>query len=323
MGKGNGRWREGLLGIAMALLLLLVLAACGGGNEEANNAGTDANTAAQAPAAGTEQTGEEPAGETGGAEANQGADDEAAGPAAEGGSEISSSDKELFVKIVGDAAELTSYKVNMTSEQDMEIGGTPQSSTSQIEMTAVLQPSFTFHQMTTMDAGMGEQTVESYMLEDGLYMKDPTQGKWMKYPTNMSEQLMNAAGGGGGMNPTEVLEQMSNYADELSIEEEGDTYVIVLSAKDTDLSQMLGGGEAAGGSMNIQDLQYELVVDKKTHYPLQMDITMAMTMGEGENQTKTTSKTSAVYSEHNAITGLDVPAEVREAETMTMPGTGQ
>lgn len=286
---------------AMALLLVLVLllAACSGngGNNQNGETGATASPAPTEEAVkdnGTEEAGEEQT---------------------SGNSDVSGSDKELFLKIAGAAGELSSYKATMNTEQQMQLNGETLASTSKVEMTAVLQPAFSLHQVTTMNSDAGEQVLESYMLEDGYYMQDPAAGGWMKFPSEMSGQLSQSASGGEA-NPADLLENLIDFADDLVIEEKGNTYIITLSAKDGDFGKLIGGEESMPGSMDVHSLRYNIVVDKKSYHPLSMDMDMDMTVGEGEYQSRTVSKMNIVYSEHNGISEIKVPAEVLEAQSI-------
>lgn len=295
----KSKFANAMYAAVLLLAMTVLLAACGGGNGSSNN--ESGSAVASTPPVATE----EPAG---GEVTEEPKESEGAS-----GADVSDSDKELFLKIAQESAQLTSYKVTMITDQEMEFNGENVASKTQIDMTAIMKPTFAFHQVTSMDSIAGKQTMESYMLEDGFYMQDPASGAWMKYPTEMSEQLAQAA----DSNPADMMDNLMEFADDLIIEEEGDNYVVTLKATAGDLGKLLGGADMTAAAMEIHSMEYRIVVDRGNYYPLSMDMKMDMTVGEGEFKSRIVSDTSMTYSDHNGIKEIQVPAEVLESTSLT------
>ncbi|GGF23770.1 hypothetical protein GCM10010954_23280 [Halobacillus andaensis] len=216
-------------------------------------------------------------------------------------------------------AELESYSSETEMEQTMTIAGEPITINSHSQQDITLDP-FAMHQViTTSSPEEGEVSLESYWTEDGFYQEDPEQG-WIELPSEFTEgidDLMNAA-----MAEDQVA-QAEELAEDMSVEDQGDSYLLTYQgdgeALKDEFQKMFESGmgeeessmmEDMMGEMTINDLSYEMTIDKETHYMtnLMMDMDMDMEM-EGES-TNTVQTIDMTLDNFNGVDEITVPQEV-------------
>ncbi|WP_077625007.1 DUF6612 family protein [Sediminibacillus massiliensis] len=222
--------------------------------------------------------------------------------------------------------ELENFEMNAELEQSIVMGeeSIPVSATIQSQMQ---QDPVAFHQ--TMD--MMGQEIEMYYSKEGIFMKEPVEGKWVKGPEELVDQL-NQLAGQEQQNPAEQMELLKDYVKDFELEETEDTYVLNLNADGLDIQELMK--EQLGGtipedqltdemmeSVSVNKLTYTFTLSKDTYYPQTMTVDMDMEIDEQGNKTNLTQKMDATYSKFNELGTIEVPQEIKDsAEDMEMPG---
>ncbi|WP_100332550.1 DUF6612 family protein [Bacillus xiapuensis] len=180
--------------------------------------------------------------------------------------------------------------------------------------------------------------IESYMTENGFYMKDPEKGQWIKMPQEMYGQIMKFSK--QQADPKEQLKQLAQFKDDFTFEQTKDDYVLKLNAKgdkfnqliESQMSQMTQGAQGKEAEammkemmkgMKVENSIYTIYLDKKTFQTKKMDVEMDMTMDMEGNQMKTSQTMSALYSNFNQVKPITVPEEVvKNAQEIQLPPAG-
>lgn len=303
--------------LCMGAVLSIALAACG--NNE--NAEPSANTAeASAPAG---------AAATAAPEASA-----SAAPAAEQASAGVPTLEELMTKTAEAGAELKGFTMDTQVQQNMTItqGETTQDQAIEMKMNSeYTKDPLQMHQEIVMNlAGQGEQTIEQYVTDQGVFTRQ--NGQWMKMPAEMTEQLM--ATMQQSASPEKQLEQFKGIAEQATITEEGDSYLVnadvsgdsVKSLAQSYLNQSGGADNQMAAmmeQMNIKSMNIAYAVDKKTYFPTRTEVSIVMDMTAGEQTVAMDMKMTSNISDHNKITEITVPQEALDAQEVQMPATTQ
>ena len=290
-----------ILGFVSVLLFIVILTACGN-NEDVNSDASNNN----------DQNVETVNNNTEENENDNGNDaDEAS----------SSSADDVIAEILKANESIESFAAVAEVDQDMEIGGEVMSTSTSSDMRFVLDP-VGLHQKMTMDIpGEGVQEIETYMTEDGYYMYEPSQDMWMKFPDSMSGQLVEQV-----MTQADVeaqLEQFKGMEDNFSLEEDDDLYILKFATKGDELgdqmSELVEGtlpdelaslGASLLENMSINQLKYEMKVDKSTYYPESLDMVIDFTMGMDDQEMHSKQNMKTTYSDYNSIDEITVPQDV-------------
>ncbi|MBD8031958.1 S-layer homology domain-containing protein [Solibacillus sp. Sa1YVA6] len=236
----------------------------------------------------------------------------------------------VFTKAIEKQQTTTSMKATMTMTQSMEIEeGEEQikiDTNTKMDMSIVNKPMqfFADGTISTVDPTTGksiEMPLKMYMTEkDGMYLYEGTTKSWMKFPSDMYEELL--AQSGTQINAADQLKMLQQFATHFTIQENEDYYTLKLTGAgdkftalvEEQLSAMnLGLDEevlAEMKNMKFGNFNYEIKINKKT-----FDIEeMVMDFGMGINIEGVVmdieSKSTIKYSDFNAATTITIPAEV-------------
>jgi hypothetical protein len=167
-----------------------------------------------------------------------------------------------------------------------------------------------------------EMTMEMYLTQDGFYMNNPMMPGWMKFPSDMYEQMVTMST--AQQDPSEQLKKLQQYVDHFSMESADHTYTLTISMKDeqlkkfmeTEMQNMMPEFEMTPEmmeEMSINHLQYTFVVNKETFYPEKFNMTMEMAINaEGEN-VKMIQEAAGTYSNFNGVDEIVIPDEVKQS----------
>ncbi|WP_153732321.1 DUF6612 family protein [Sporosarcina obsidiansis] len=228
--------------------------------------------------------------------------------------------EEVMEKANAAAETQQSMHANMEIEQNIQMGEEKQVSNSTIDMDMILEP-LAMRQTINMEMDGEEMAMEMYMTEDGFFMKDPESGDWMKLPSEMYEQV---AGQMAGSMETQVDYTIyDQFADDFKFEQTDDEYVLTLKGSGEKFSQLMkdlmeqnlpaGMDEAqldTISQMNIESIDLEFTIDKKTFITKNFDMDLVMTMEEQGQQVKIAQKMKGDISKVNEIDEIKVPKEV-------------
>ncbi|MBP3952546.1 DUF6612 family protein [Bacillus suaedae] len=234
--------------------------------------------------------------------------------------------EQVFEKTTEASKELNSFKVNMdlnqviNSDQDEAANVTLEST---LEMDVVQDP-MAFHQKISTEIPGTEQVmeVESYFSKDGMYYYEPTSQTWMKFPSEMMEQLVQISN--QQTNPAAEIENLRRFVDDFTFQQDDKSYILVLNAsgeKFTDflketVEQTLPEGMANSAeaieSMKINHMDYEIHIDKETYYPTVLNLNMEMEMSAEGQKVTIAQDMKGQYVDHNHLEEIEIPQEVIE-----------
>lgn len=285
-----------LTAVLLGAVLLVGITACGKEKEAANaNANASAPTNANASA------------------------NEAPPAQAEGG--IPTVD-ELITKSSEASKDLKSFTMDADIEQKMTIkqGDQEMNQDINIAMTMdVQQDPIAIYQEMTMDLGeAGKTEIKQYVTNDGIYtLADDT---WVKLPNEMMADMvaqMEAAA-----NPEAQLEQFKSIAEDSTVTEEGDEYILSADLSGEGLKELAKNlmSQSAGGSaeetaammemMDIKNIKISNAINKETYLPTKTDVYMEMDMNiEGQSVSMVMVMKSTI-SKQNELEEIKVPQEV-------------
>ncbi|QTN00154.1 hypothetical protein ERJ70_13115 [Sediminibacillus dalangtanensis] len=225
--------------------------------------------------------------------------------------------EDIYQQTLTASEELENFEMEAEVNQQVEGGEVeipPISTTINAEIQ--LKP-LAFHQ--TMD--MMGQTVEMYYTEEGMFFKDPQQGQWMKGPKELADQL-NMAAVQQQQNPTDQLKQLEDYAEDFSIEETDNRYILSLSASGEGFDQLLEEqlnslpeGEITAevlDTLKINKLDYTITVSKDTYYLETMTVDMDLDIEENGTTTNLSQKMESTYRNFNELDTIEIPEEVTD-----------
>ncbi|TPE66452.1 DUF6612 family protein [Halalkalibacterium halodurans] len=216
-------------------------------------------------------------------------------------------------------SEVESFTTEMELHQVINLDDEEMETHSSIKMDATLNP-LAFYQVMDMNVPEANQTVstESYYTEEGMFMQAPGYEGWIKYSDDFQE-LANAQ-----VAPEEQLEMLKAFGDELSLDEDGDHYVLTISGSDQNLQSLIDsimgmtGGTMEGMEelfqmMSLSDVEYTVNIDKETFLQQSMSMKMTMTMEMEEESMSIQQTSTGTFSNFNEVDPIEIPAEVVES----------
>lgn len=239
--------------------------------------------------------------------------------------------EEVYEKALSASQEMKSAEATVDMEQKITIPSqeVEMNTSTNMDMKMTLDP-LAMHQKGTMSlngAGGEEMSmdIDAYVTEDGsMYMLDPQSGQWMKMSGAIPglEQMT-----GQQPDPSEQLKQLQEFAKDMKFEQDEKEYILTLAADGEKfnelikqtlqeqlppemLEQMGEEEQQALENMNINELQYELHVDKETFNMTTMNMVMSMTMEEQGETFNMDMDTKTAYTNINGIEKIEVPQEV-------------
>lgn len=169
-----------------------------------------------------------------------------------------------------------------------------------------------------------EQEMELYLVDNEMYMYDSTFEQWLKmdastFPVDQLEQ----------QNPVEQLELMQSFTNDMEMEESDDQYTLKITGNGEELmdftreamqeymdGELMAQLEQEGidifESMSIENIYYELAIDKETFETKALNLDMNMSIeAEGETLNLDQSVVSE-YTGVNTVDSIEIPEEVKD-----------
>lgn len=234
---------------------------------------------------------------------------------------------EVYKKAMKASEEMKSMHARMNIQQKIDVPSEELSMDSKItmDMDMILEP-LAMYQKMNMDMGdQGSMDTEIYMTEAGFFMFDPASEQWLKFPKEMSDDMI--AQMGGNTDPTPDMEMFKEFTDDFKLNQTDDEYVLTLTAegekfnsliKDAIAESMPAGMEMGEEevefmeNMNVKSLKFEIFIDKETFQTnaFYMDMDMTMTIEGQEMHIIQHMKSN--MSKINEIEKIEVPQKVTE-----------
>lgn len=207
----------------------------------------------------------------------------------------------------------------MMNGQSMEI-----TSNSNLAMDIQQNP-MAMYSKGTVEMDMGDEKmelpIEMYMTEkDGFYMLNGETNEWLKMPDEQYEQLL--AQTGAQADASEQLQQLEQFIDDFSFEQDDENYLLTLNIEGDEfkqfiLSQMgasLGESLEVDGemleNMSFEDSQYNIVVAKDTFDIKEMDMDLTIITNVEGQETTIKSDANMIYSKFDEVKEINIPNEV-------------
>ncbi|TCJ04528.1 DUF6612 family protein [Cytobacillus praedii] len=216
---------------------------------------------------------------------------------------------------------LKSFSVKMDLTQDMtDQGELNVQTTSVIDMNIVTEP-MAYYQKMKMSMGEEAESfeTESYFSEAGMFFYEPSTSQWMKFPQEMTDTFLQMSG--QQSNPGEELKKLQQFVEDFTFEQDSNNYILKLKAsgekfndfiKETAVQQLppeMSAEDALSG-MKINAVEYEILVDKKTFYPVELNMDMDLEMTIEGQTIAMKQKMNGQYSNYNSVNAITVPQEV-------------
>src|SRR5690606_18659556 len=125
-------------------------------------------------------------------------------------------------------------------------------------------------------------------------------------------------------NPMAELEKLQEFVEDITLEENEDSYTLKLSASgegfneliQETITQALPEGMTSDAevlqNINISAVEYEIIIDKETFFPSNMNISMDMEMTIEEETIHLSQQVSGEYQDYNTLDEITIPQEVIE-----------
>lgn len=229
--------------------------------------------------------------------------------------------EELLNKSNEAMMELDSYTVRSITEQKMPMQGTEQVISTESEADITLDP-FAMHQMvtTSLPESKKQLELESYWTEEGFYQQNP-EGDWVKFEDNfpMSQSDIQEM-----MTAQSQVSQASKFAKEMNVEETEGSYVVSYegdgekllkasqqlfqsSMDDKEMAKMM---EEMMKQMTINNISYQITIDKETHYMTGMMMKLDMDMEMENVSTNMVQTFDMSIDNFNGVGTITIPGQV-------------
>lgn len=242
--------------------------------------------------------------------------------------------EQVYEKAIERQSDIESMSASMEMEQKMKFGDGEESMEmnmdSQMDIDMIAKP-LAMHLSGTMTApdllGGGTEDskmpIEMYMKQDqGFFMKDPTSDSWMKMPSEEFDAILGQTA--SSANAKEQLEQLKQYIDDFTFEQNDDTYVLTLNAQgdafkeliQAEMDKTLGTGNNPLDDLTIDKANYVIYIDKETFDTNKMDIEFDLIMKVEGQEASIQTKSVVTYSEINNVDSIDIPQSIIDAATV-------
>lgn len=233
--------------------------------------------------------------------------------------------EEVFEKTTQASEELNSFAMTMDLVQ--EIASNQEEANMELNSAIfmeVISDPMSFYQKIQMSIPNTKETLEteSYFSKDGFYMHEPMGGTWMKFPSEMTDQLLQVSN--QQTNPGEEIKRLQEFSDDFTFEEKDNEYHLTLTAsgeefnefiqetiKQTLPAEMTTDSEEME-NIKINSVAYDIIIDKETFFPKAMNVNMDMEITIDDQTIQLIQRMDGQYSDHNKIEEIVIPEEVMD-----------
>lgn len=287
------KWTKGIA----ASLLILTLSACGSGEEPKVEADTKTGTAGNSE------------------DANK----------AKEKKELTA--QEVYQKSLEASESINSMHADFTIQQNMKTTGEENLSMKNdiaITMDMVTEPMALHQKMVVKGDAEGSMDIEMYGEGDELYIQmQEMEGGWLSVPAEMQDEILSGMDSSNAMMDLEVFK---DFTEEFTLEEQGEEYILNLSASGEQFGELLkelmdqtamgsqgmeGEEEAPMENLEVKKIELTLHIDKETYYTNSFDMKLDAIMDITGYQTVTIQTIHAKMSKINELEEIVIPDEVR------------
>ncbi|PUB14572.1 DUF6612 family protein [Paenisporosarcina sp. OV554] len=238
--------------------------------------------------------------------------------------------KQVFDKSLAQSESIKSLNADVEMSQSIEVPSqnVEMNTVTNMNMDMFVEPLSIYQKGTTSTLVPGEDSsvqpqeveIESYMTDKGFFMNHSMSAQWVKLPEDMYEQMMSMSQ--KQADPSQQLKDLEVFKDDFSFEQTEDMYVLKLSASGDKFNELIKkqvtetipavklDQENMLKDMNIEKVDYEIFIDKKTFNTsaFNMDLKMSVSV-EGEEM-KMSQDLKSTFNKFNEIEPITVPQEV-------------
>ncbi|CAK4869419.1 unnamed protein product [Aphanomyces euteiches] len=231
---------------------------------------------------------------------------------------------ELIEKTAKASESLKSFTMDMRVDQKMTMTGGEIKQDQNIHMdmtTDIIKEPMQMHQEIKITAPSipGGQNITQYISQDGVYVK--SQDAWMKMPDAQKDQLMAAALQQANLETQ--LESFKKIIKDTKVTVEGDNYIMTANVSGDSVKELAKtlmpstGGSAESSAlldqMNITSMSLKYIIDKKSSFPVKMDVALVMNMNQAEQKIAMEMKMESAFLNQNKVAEIKVPQEALDS----------
>ena len=226
--------------------------------------------------------------------------------------------KEVYEKMMDASEDIDSFVMDMEMEQEIIEGDNEPVPTQSTIHSKVVQEPIGLEQKVNMTIDGQTIETEQYFTEEGFYMYDPGQDMWMKYSEG-HEDLMAQLQADSGLNQTQTLSELQSFIEDFTFEQNNEEFILTLDADDEKFNSLVQQELSSGAvemnevkDLEINGIEYEIFVDKKTYLPSQMNIIMNINMTSEGQKVTLKQEIDTTYSDYNSLDAISIPKEALE-----------
>lgn len=232
--------------------------------------------------------------------------------------------EEVFNKAQEAAEKVESMHADMVIDQHLASpdAGAEMDSTIKMKMDLVQNP-LTMYQVMEMEmADEGTAKTEMYLTEDGFFMYDPESGEWLKLPAEFYEEA--TATMNTGEDATVDYAGLKEFVEDFKFEQNDDAYILKLKASGEKFNKLIQDELESTGildelseveteavdNMKINELEYEIFIDKETFDTTAFNLKMDMEISAEGETLQIKQDIQSKISRINEIQEITVPQEI-------------
>lgn len=230
--------------------------------------------------------------------------------------------KEVYKKMVEASSEVKSLGLKLDIEQEIstEADGIILTTETRTDSKMIQEPLSLYQQIEVYykNPATGEQEgkIDQYLTDEGFFMHDIEGDQWGRYNADYAE-VAKGLNLQPGTNQLDSLKDLESFADDFTFEQEADQYVLTLAGNDEKLNEFVKGTlpanipelETALESMTLQEVEYEIFIDKNTFLPSVMNVDMNIGISENGNSLVLEQSIESSYYDYNKIDKIVLPKE--------------
>lgn len=234
--------------------------------------------------------------------------------------------KDIYDKTMEAAQGIESYTASVDINQQMFQGGTKTFTNNASTKYKMITDPLSFYQKMSYDM-LGESLyIEFYSTTDALYVYNEEEDMWGKFDASVSEEFIAEL---EIEDPLEELKDLEELVDKFQVEERYSKYILTLegdsSAQFEDIMKKIAAEmgpedslveieeeawDYVAENMKINNVYYEIIVDKATYYPLEINIDLDMEVSDINGKTRMLQRVEGEYDDYNSISEIEVPQEI-------------
>ena len=237
--------------------------------------------------------------------------------------------QEVYNKSMKASEELKSVKGSIDMKQTMNIEKMTFDIKSVMDMEYIIEPMQMHQKGTTTMMGVGEggesqeTEMETYMMEDAMYVYEGTTAQWKKFPQEMVDQMMSTT---KQTDPATQLEPLQEYLEKVEFEQDDENYILTLEGSGEEFTslvqdqvdealQSLTTEENVNLDFTIHSVDYLVHIDKESFQTNKLDMVIDMDMSMDGEMINLNMDAKTNFSQFNEIDEIVVPKEVIDSAT--------